>query len=159
MAADLVAGLDHGADRLGMTLGSHGHGEDGHRDVMALEQIEQTPHTDAAAVFVQGFHAHVAHALQWLGGHHLGQEGFGFLVAMEHVAFAAFLIVQHKGQGDAGLTGPVRVWRGVAVTDQVAWVLSAHCSLPSFQLDDQRQPGKWCATVDGVIVYKLSCVL
>ncbi|MCY1448956.1 hypothetical protein D9M71_656700 [compost metagenome] len=78
---------------------------------------------------------------------------------MEHAAFAAFLVVQHKGQRDAGLTGPVRVWRGVAVTDQVAWVLSAHCSLPSFQLDDQRQPGKWCATVDGVIVYKLSCVL
>ena len=52
------------------------------------------------------------------------------LVAVEHIALAAFLVVEEKGQGDAGFTRPVRVGRIVAVTDQVAWVLSAHCSLP-----------------------------
>ncbi|MCY1212596.1 hypothetical protein D9M72_243340 [compost metagenome] len=126
---------------------------------MLLEQVQQAPDTRAAAVLVEGFHAHVAHALQRLGGHHLGQEGFGFLVAMEHIALAAFFVVEDKGQGDAGLTRPVRVGRIVAVTDQVAWVVGAHCSLPSCLLGDQRQPGKRCMTVDGVIVYKLLCVL
>ncbi|MNG13685.1 hypothetical protein D3C84_973790 [compost metagenome] len=50
---------------------------------------------------------------------------------MQDVALATFLVVEHEGQGDAGIARPVWVRRVTAVTDQVAWVVSAHCSLPS----------------------------
>jgi len=95
-----------------------------------LEQVEQTPHAGAAAVLVERLHAQVALALQRLGGDHLGEKGLGFLVAVEDVALATFLVVEHEGQGDAGIARPVRMRRGVAVADQIAWVISAHCSLP-----------------------------
>ena len=130
VAADFVAGLDHGADHVRMALGGHGHGEDGQRDIEFLEQLEDPPGAGTAAIFVQRFHAHVALALQGLSGDHFREEGFGLLVAMKDVALAAFFVIEHEGQGDAGIAWPVRVGRVGAVTDQVARVVSAHCSLP-----------------------------
>ncbi|MNT83671.1 hypothetical protein D3C72_2235770 [compost metagenome] len=59
-----------------MTLGGHGHGEDGQRHASVLEQLEQAPDAGTAAVFVQRFHAHVTRALQGLGGNHFREEGF-----------------------------------------------------------------------------------
>src|SRR3546814_2533221 len=50
---------------------------------------------------------------------------------MQDVALAALLVVEHEGQGNAGVARPLRVGRVTAVTDQVAWVVSAHCSFPS----------------------------
>ncbi|MNC17434.1 hypothetical protein D3C75_653140 [compost metagenome] len=67
MAADLVAGIDHGADHVRVTLGGHGHGEDGQWNVEFLEQLQDPPHAGTAAILVEGFHAHVARALQRLG--------------------------------------------------------------------------------------------
>ncbi|MCY1528870.1 hypothetical protein D9M68_639910 [compost metagenome] len=131
MAADLVAGGGHRPDYLGMTLGGHGHGEYGQRDRVLVEQLEQAPNAGAAAVFVERFHTQVALALQRLRGDHLGEEGLGFRVAMQNVALAAFLVIEHERQGNTGVARPVWVWRVVGVTDQVAWVVSAHCSLPS----------------------------
>src|SRR5690606_19049361 len=99
-------------------------------DVMPLEQLEQAPDAGTAAVFVERLHAQVALALQGLGGDHLGEEGLGLLVTVKHVALATFLVVEDEGQGDAGIAGPVRMRRVLAVADQVTWVISAHCSLP-----------------------------
>ena len=121
---------DHRPDHLRVALRRHGHGEHGERHVASLEQLEQAPDPGAAAVFVERFHAHVAHALQGLGSHHLGKERLGLLVAMQDAALATFFVIEHEGQGDAGIAGPVRVGRVVAVSDQVAWVVSAHSSVP-----------------------------
>ncbi len=132
VAADLVAGFDHGADHVRVTLGGHGHGEDGQWNVEFLEQLEDPPDAGTAAILVQRFHAHVALALQGLRRDHFREEGFRFLVAMKDVALAALFVIEHEGQGDAGIARPVRVRRVGAVTDQVARVVSAHCSLPSY---------------------------
>jgi hypothetical protein len=83
---------------------------------------------------------------------HFGEEGFGFFVAVQDVALAAFFVIEHEGQGDAGIARPVWMRRVTAVTDQVAWVVSAHCSLPSYSLTG------WCGGLrwrhsDGLIVY------
>ena len=51
-------------------------------------------------------------------------------VAMQDAALATFFVIEHEGQGDARIAGPVRVGRVVAVSDQVAWVVSAHSSVP-----------------------------
>jgi len=63
VAADLVAGIDHRADHIRVTLGGHGHGEDGQRNVEFLEQLQNPPDAGAAAILVKRFHAHVARAL------------------------------------------------------------------------------------------------
>ncbi|MNH20677.1 hypothetical protein D3C79_804560 [compost metagenome] len=132
MAADLVAGFGHGADHVGVALGGHGHGEDGQWHAAVLEQLQQAPHAGTAAVFVQRFHAHVAHALQWLGGDHFREEGFGLFIPVQDVAFATFLVIEHERQSNAGIPRPARMGWGIAVTDQVARIVSAHCSLPSY---------------------------
>ena len=113
-----------------MTLRGHGHGEDRERNVEFLEQLEHPPYACAATVFVQGLHAQVALALQRLGRDHLREEGFRFFVAMQKAAFAAFFVIEHKRQGDTGVVRPVRMRRVWTVTNQVAWVVSAHYSLP-----------------------------
>ncbi|MNP32671.1 hypothetical protein D3C76_1258680 [compost metagenome] len=134
MAADLVAGIDHGADHVRVTLGGHGHGEDGQRNVEFLEQLQDPPHAGTAAILVKRFHAHVARALQRLGRHHFREEGFGLFVAVQDVALAAFFVIEYERQGDAGIARPVWMRRVTAVTDQVAWVVSAHCRLPSYSM-------------------------
>lgn len=111
VAADLVAGFDHGADHVRMALGGHGDGEDGQRNVEFLEQLEDPPDAGAAAILVQRFHAHVALALQGLGGDHFRKEGFRLLVAVQDIALAAFFVIEHERQGDAGIARPVRVRR------------------------------------------------
>ncbi|MNE38747.1 hypothetical protein D3C80_1326570 [compost metagenome] len=117
-----------------MALGGHGHGEDGQRYTGVLEQLEQAPHASTAAILVQRLHAHVARALQRLGGDHFREEGFGLFIAMKDVAFATFFVIEHERQSNAGVPRPARMGWGVAVTDQVARVISAHCSLPSCTL-------------------------
>ncbi len=131
VAADLVAVGDHLADRFRVALGGHGHGEHGERQVVLFKELEQAPYAGTAAVFVERFHAHVALALERLGGDHLGEEGFGLGIPVQDVALAAFLVVEDEGEGDARIVRPVRVGNVVAVTDQVAWIVSAHCSVPS----------------------------
>ncbi len=154
VAADFMAGLGHGADHVGVALGGHGHGEDGQRHATVLEQFQQAPHAGTAAVLVQRFHAHVAHALQWLGGDHFREESFGLLVTVQDVAFATFLVVEDERQRDASVARPLRVRRVVAVTDQVARVVSAHCSLPSCALVRVvGGPRRYVAPPDGLIVY------
>ena len=147
VTADFVTGGDHGTDHVRVALGSHGHREDRQRNIEFLEQLEDPPDTGAAAILVERFHAHVALALQRLRRNHFREKRFGLLVAMQHVALAAFLVVEHEGQGDAGVARPLRVGRVTAVTDQVAWVVSAHCSFPSCSshvggaLGDESQDG------------------
>ncbi|MNO57888.1 hypothetical protein D3C76_484340 [compost metagenome] len=114
-----------------MALGGHGHGEDGQRDVEFLEQLEDAPHTGTAAILVQRLHAHVARALQRLGSDHFREEGFGLFVPVQDVALATFFVVEDEREGDTGIPRPVWMGRGVAITDQVARVVGAHCSLPS----------------------------
>ncbi|MCY1426311.1 hypothetical protein D9M71_421290 [compost metagenome] len=151
VAADLVAVGDHLADRFGMTLGGHGHGEDGQRQVVLPEQLEQAPYAGATTVFVERFHAHVAHALQRLGGYHFREERFGFLVAVQDAALTAFLIVEDEGEGDAGVARPVRMGWVVAVSDQVAGVVCAHSGIPCSGW--RPALGRWaeCAAVMGLL--------
>jgi hypothetical protein len=119
-------------DHIRVALGGHGHGEDRQRNVEFLEQFQNPPDAGTAAILVKGFHAHVARALQRLRRDHFREEGFGFFIAVQDIALATFLVVEHEGQRDAGIARPVWVRRVTAVTDQVAWVVSAHCSLPSY---------------------------
>ncbi|MNH60701.1 hypothetical protein D3C73_125920 [compost metagenome] len=153
MAADLVAGIDHCADHVRVALGGHGHGEDGQRNVEFLEQFQNPPDPGAAAILVKRFHAHVTRALQRLSGHHLGEEGFGLFIAVQNVALAAFFVIEYERQSDAGIARPVWVRRVTAVTDQVAWVVSAHCSLPSYSLTDGCGGLAGWRHSDGLIVY------
>ena len=67
VAADLVPGLDHGADHIRMALGGHCHGKHRERNIELAKQLEDAPHACTAAVLIQRLHAHVALALQWLG--------------------------------------------------------------------------------------------
>ena len=126
-----MAGLDHRTDHIRVALGGHGHGEDGQRNIEFLEQLEDAPHPGTAAVFVQRLHAHVARALQRLGRDHFREKRFGLFVAVQDIALAAFFVIEYERQRDACLARPMGVRRVTAVTDQVAWVVSAHCSLPS----------------------------
>ncbi|MDT4835575.1 hypothetical protein D3C76_866800 [compost metagenome] len=156
MAADLVAVGDHLADRLGMALGGHGHGEHGQRQVMLPEQLEQAPHAGTAAVLVQRLHAHVALALERLGGDHLGEEGFRLLIAMQDAALAAFLVVEHEGQGDTRLARPVRMGWVVAVADQVAGVVCAHSDVPCCGWRPALDRWGGVRSRDGLIVYNVN---
>jgi hypothetical protein len=49
---------------------------------------------------------------------------------MQNVALAAFLVIEYERQRDTGIAWPVGMGRVTAVTDQVAWVVGAHCNLP-----------------------------
>ncbi|MNW16371.1 hypothetical protein D3C71_2152050 [compost metagenome] len=53
---------------------------------------------------------------------------------MQDVALAAFFVIEYERQGNTGIARPVGVRRVTAVTDQVAWVVSAHCRLPSYSM-------------------------
>ncbi|RMN90754.1 hypothetical protein ALQ49_05903 [Pseudomonas syringae pv. apii] len=130
VAADFVTVGDHCANNVRVTLRRHGDSEDGQGNVELFEQLENAPHAGSTAVLVQRLHAHVALALQWLGRDHFGQKRFGFLVAMQNIALATFLVIQHERQGNARIARPAWMRRVAAVTDQVAWVVSAHCKLP-----------------------------
>ena len=57
--------------------------------------------------------------------------GLPRVVTVQDIALAAFFVVEYERQRNACLARPVGVRRVTAVTDQVAWVVSAHCSLPS----------------------------
>ena len=130
VARDLVAGIDHGADRRRVPLGGGGDGEDGERDPLAVEQAEQAPDADAGAVLVDLLHADVAHAFKRLGADDLGEEGLGSLVAVQDRVLAALLVVEDELQGDAGAAGPVGMGRVRPVADQVAWI-RVHGSSPA----------------------------
>ncbi|OMP13156.1 hypothetical protein COLO4_02182 [Corchorus olitorius] len=122
VAADLVAGLDHGADDLGVALGGHGHGKDGQGHLVPGEQFQDAPDAGATAVFVERLHGHVADARQRLGGDHLGKKGLGLLVAVEDVALATLFVIEHEGQGDAGVTRPAGVGRLGAIADEITGI-------------------------------------
>ena len=107
-------------------MSSHGDGKHRERDVEFAKQLEHTPYAGTAAVFVQGFHAHVALALQRLRRDHFREEGLRFFVAVEDVALAAFFVVEYERQGDTGVVRPMRMRRVGTVTNQVAWVVCAH---------------------------------
>jgi len=122
MAANFVAGGEGGLGDRRVAGQCHGDGENGDRDVMAAEQLEQAPDPDTAAVFVDRLHAHVTRARPRLGAYDLGQESLRRGVAMEDIVFAAFLIVDHELDGQSRTTRPVRVWRVGTITDQIAWM-------------------------------------
>src|SRR5688500_18444291 len=56
VARHFVPGLEECLDRGRVALHCHRHAEYGERHLMALEQLEQPPHADARAVFVERFH-------------------------------------------------------------------------------------------------------
>ena len=120
VAGDLPAGGEHGLHRGGIGLHRLGHAEHGQRQAALGEDAMQAPETGAAAVFVQAFHRHRAHAAVALRADHLRQEGFRTAVAVQHAVLAAFLVVDDALHGDLRAMRPARVRRGGAIADQVA---------------------------------------
>ena len=126
VAADLVAVVDHLADRLRVTLRSHGDRVDGQRDALLPEQVEDPPHAGAASVLVEGLHAHVANTLQRLGGDHLGEEGLGLLVTVQDVPLAALFVVRGRTRARSWRFRAIAGSGCAAVTDHVAGVVIGH---------------------------------
>jgi hypothetical protein len=122
VAGDLPVCLAHGRDGLRVAHERGGDAEDGHRDVSAGQQAVQAPEAGARAVFVDRFHVGVALAGPRGGADGLRQEGFRGRVAVQDIVLAAFLVVHHDLDRDAGAARPARVRRRSAIADHVARV-------------------------------------
>ncbi|MNN09878.1 hypothetical protein D3C81_1227840 [compost metagenome] len=122
VAGDFVAQLDERARQLGMALERHRHAEDRQRQLALLELAQDAPDPGARAVLVHAFHAHVPLGIG-RGTDDLGQELLGAGVAVQHVVFAAFLVIEHELQRDARAARPAGVRRLGAVADEIAWIV------------------------------------
>jgi len=93
---------------------------------VGLKQVKYPPRSRAAAVFIKAFHRHMAGMLKRRGPDDFAQEGFGGLIPMQHTILAAFLDVEDKLQGNAGLAGPVGMGWLAFIASEVAGVVCAH---------------------------------
>ena len=130
VAGDFPARLAHRGSGVRIAAQGHRLGEDGERQVALGEQAPEPPEADAAAVFVEALHVHVALAGPGRRAHDLGQERLRGRVAVEDAVLAALLVVQHELHRDPGLARPARVGRGAAVAEHVARIGLAHRRSP-----------------------------
>ena len=123
---DLVAAVQHGVDRRGVALQRHGDAEHRHRHAVALEQPQQPPDPGAGAVFVDLLHAHVPRADHRGGIDHVGEEGLGGRIAVQHRGLGPLLVVEHQLDRDTSAARPVGMGRVLAIADHVAGVGVGH---------------------------------
>jgi hypothetical protein len=136
VAGDLPAGLGHGGDLFGVPSERGGDAVDRGGDPLFGEEPVQAPEACARAVFVHRLHVPVALPGPGLGTDDLGQEGLGGGIAVKQAVLAAFLVVDHELDGDAGASGPGSVGRMCPVSGQVAGVAGGrrHLGLPCHPL-------------------------
>src|SRR5215469_3084394 len=117
---DITALTRHGLGALRVALERHADGID-RRDHLPLgEDAHQTPEADTTAVFVSRLHVKIARTLEWGRHEKIGEARLGDLVAVQHAALATLLIVDDEIEGEAGPTGPTRIWRLVGIADEIA---------------------------------------
>ena len=128
VARHFMTALDHSRRRLGVTLQCHADGQHGGVDLAFLEQAQQPPEPDPAAILVDRFHVHVTHAHQGLGADDLGQERLGGRVAVEDAILASLLVGKDDLHRDPGAVGPIGVGGIPAVADHVPRIVHPSCS-------------------------------
>src|SRR5579872_5034429 len=121
MAGDLEAARGELRGGLRITLERHAHRVNGGGCAGALQDPQDLPEPDAAAIFEEGLDVHVAHARQRIRPD-IGEDRFGVTVTVKHARFASLLVVQHQRDGDARISRPARMWRAGRVADEIARV-------------------------------------
>src|SRR5262249_43174093 len=88
-------------------------------------QPPQPPEAGARAVFVHRLDVHVALPRPGLGTEHVGQERLRGGVAVQDVALAALLVIDHELHGDSRAVRPARIGRIAAIADKIAGIAGA----------------------------------
>ena len=122
VAGDFPARFLHRCDRLRVARERAGDAEHRRLQVAAGEQPPEAPEPCTRAVFIHRLDVHVTLTRPRYRAKHVGQECFRCGVAMQDVALAAFLVVDHELHGDTRATRPARIGRVAAVTDEIARV-------------------------------------
>ena len=123
MATDFVS-VGHGRLRnRRIARQSHGDGEDGYGNLLAVEQIEQPPDADPAAIFVDGFHTHMALAGPGCGADNFREKSLRGFVAVQDVVLATFFVIHNELHGQSRSVRPIGLRRIGTVTDKVSCIV------------------------------------
>ena len=96
VSCDLPSRLVHCRDRFAVARHRRRDCIDGDGRGALGEHAMQSPEAGARAVFVNGFHVHVAHAGPGRCADDFGEEGFRGRIAVQDVVFAALLVVDDE---------------------------------------------------------------
>ena len=141
VAHDLVARFDDGRRRLRVALEGHADREDADLDSALGEHPHQAPEADTAAVLVDRLDLQIPHARQRLGADDLLEKGLGLAVTVKDRALAAFLVVHHDLERQAGPVRPLRIRGSRSVADQISRVGHRCASSTRRLLDEVRLGG------------------
>ena len=137
-----MAQLDKGSGHFGLALQGHADAKHRERQLALFKFTQDAPDARARAIFVNAFHRQVA-----LGKarrvEHFREKLLGPGITVEHGVFAAFLVIQHKLHGDAGLARPLRVRRLAAVAAQIARVGRARVVSVIGRVDQGSRGGRF----------------
>ena len=119
MACDFVAALDKRRGDLRIALQRHRDSEDGERQVASIELAQNAPGAGARPVLVDRFHRHVPRGVR-RSADDFREKLLGRGIAVQHRAFAAFLVVENELNGDSRVAGPAGVRNVGAVASQIS---------------------------------------
>ena len=108
---DFPARILHRRHLFGAARQGRGHAVNRHRNIHPGEQPVQPPEPGARPVFIDGFHVPVPLPRPLRRPGNIGQEGFRCGIAVQHVVFAAFFVIQHELYGDLRAVRPFRIRR------------------------------------------------
>ena len=128
----VAVGLSNRGRGLRVLLECQTDGVGGEGERAFLEQAQDAPEPDPAAVFVVGFDVEVAPTRARHQPGHLREQGLGTGVAVEHAGLRALLVVEHQVERQARALRPFDPRRAGAVTDQIPW-RTIHGGLDSIQ--------------------------
>ncbi len=143
MIDDVTALASHCLGSTRVTLDRHSHGVDRERDLPLGKEAHQAPKANTAAIFIGGFHVEIAPSLDRRMRKQIGEPGLRERVAVQHRAFATFLIVEDEVDGNPRPTRPTRIRWLVGVTDEIAWILGHRRQCTCGQNELSAHCGDW----------------
>ena len=120
VGGDLMPRLGEGAGGGGVQLQRAADAIDRQPQIPLGEEAQHAPDAGPRAVVELAFHRAVALAQDGRAAGDLVQVELAAGIAVQHRVLAAFLVVQHEGEGDARAVRPARVGRGGAMAGEVA---------------------------------------
>src|SRR5277367_3639092 len=120
MAGDFVSRLRHGVGRIGIAFQCEPYGPRGERQVMLGEYVEYAPKSGSTAIFECVLDEGVSRGNRRQADD-LGREIIlGVRVAVEHVALAAFLVVQDETHRHPGAARPCGLGPAPTISYEIA---------------------------------------